>query len=74
VFICNTVELARQQAVAVKKYTNFKVGFYVGEQGVDDWTRDQWTGEIRDHQVSISYINGVQGGGNDVSLWEQFHL
>lgn len=68
VFICNTVELARQQAVAVKKYTNFKVGFYVGEQGVDDWTRDQWTGEIRDHQVLVGTAQVI------LDLFTQRHM
>ncbi|KAH8252503.1 hypothetical protein KR032_000286 [Drosophila birchii] len=52
-FMCNTVELARQQAVALKRHTNFKVGFYVGEQGVDDWPRGKWTDEIRDNQVLV---------------------
>lgn len=55
-FICNTVELARQQWTCVKRYTNFKAGFYVGEQGVDNWVRSKWTEEIRDNQVSFSYV------------------
>lgn len=55
-FICNTVELARQQAVYVKKFTNFKVGFYVGEQGTDNWNRSKWSDEIRDNQVSTQRI------------------
>lgn len=54
-FICNTVELARQQSLCVKTYTNFKVGFYVGEQGVDSWARPKWADEIRDNQVRFSY-------------------
>ncbi|XP_043646275.1 endoribonuclease Dicer [Drosophila teissieri] len=52
-FMCNTVELARQQTVAVQRLTNLTVGFYVGEQGVDDWTRGQWSDEIQDHQVLV---------------------
>ncbi|KAH8257984.1 hypothetical protein KR038_003610, partial [Drosophila bunnanda] len=52
-FMCNTVELARQQAVALKRHTSFKVGFYVGEQGVDDWPRGKWTDEVRDNQVLV---------------------
>ncbi|EDW00591.1 GH20958 [Drosophila grimshawi] len=52
-FLCNTVELARQQAVFVRRYTNFKVGFYVGEVGVDNWVRSKWTDEIRDNQVLV---------------------
>lgn len=53
--MCNTVELARQQAMAVRRCTNFKVGFYVGEQGVDDWTRGMWSDEIKKNQVSIGW-------------------
>ncbi|KAH8316364.1 hypothetical protein KR067_005872 [Drosophila pandora] len=53
VFMCNTVELARQQAVAIKRFTNLKVGFYVGEQGVDEWPRGKWETEIRDKQVMV---------------------
>ncbi|KAH8375450.1 hypothetical protein KR200_007377, partial [Drosophila serrata] len=52
-FMCNTVELARQQAVALKRHTNFKVGFYVGEQGVDDWPRGKWQEEIHHKQVLV---------------------
>ncbi|XP_033154392.1 endoribonuclease Dicer [Drosophila mauritiana] len=52
-FMCNTVELARQQAVAVRRNTNFKVGFYVGEQGVDDWTRGKWSDEIENNQILV---------------------
>nr|7W0A_A Chain A, Dicer-2, isoform A [Drosophila melanogaster]7W0A_E Chain E, Dicer-2, isoform A [Drosophila melanogaster]7W0B_A Chain A, Dicer-2, isoform A [Drosophila melanogaster]7W0C_A Chain A, Dicer-2, isoform A [Drosophila melanogaster]7W0D_A Chain A, Dicer-2, isoform A [Drosophila melanogaster]7W0D_F Chain F, Dicer-2, isoform A [Drosophila melanogaster]7W0E_A Chain A, Dicer-2, isoform A [Drosophila melanogaster]8HF0_A Chain A, Dicer-2, isoform A [Drosophila melanogaster]8HF0_D Chain D, Dic len=52
-FMCNTVELARQQAMAVRRCTNFKVGFYVGEQGVDDWTRGMWSDEIKKNQVLV---------------------
>ncbi|KAH8277764.1 hypothetical protein KR018_005614, partial [Drosophila ironensis] len=53
IFMCNTVELARQQAEAVRQSTNLKVGFYVGEQGVDDWSRSQWSSEIQEKQVFV---------------------
>ncbi|XP_041450181.1 endoribonuclease Dicer isoform X2 [Drosophila obscura] len=53
IFMCNTVELSRQQAVAVKKFTNLKVGFFVGEQGVDDWSRTKWSHEISESQVLV---------------------
>ncbi|XP_034479318.1 endoribonuclease Dicer [Drosophila innubila] len=52
-FVCNTVELARQQAVCVKNFTNFKVGFYVGEQGTDNWNRSKWSEEIENNQVLV---------------------
>ncbi|KAH8413794.1 hypothetical protein KR222_008371, partial [Zaprionus bogoriensis] len=52
-FICNTVELARQQTMCVKKYTNFKTGLYVGEQGTDNWTRSKWAEEISEKQVMV---------------------
>ncbi|KAL7738529.1 hypothetical protein ACLKA6_006834 [Drosophila palustris] len=52
-FVCNTVELARQQAVCVRSFTNFKVGFYVGEQGTDNWNRSKWSEEIENNQVLV---------------------
>ncbi|XP_034109801.1 endoribonuclease dcr-1 [Drosophila albomicans] len=52
-FICNTVELARQQAMSVRKFTNFKVGFYVGEQGTDNFSRAKWSEEIENNQVLV---------------------
>ncbi|KAH8298414.1 hypothetical protein KR044_002438, partial [Drosophila immigrans] len=52
-FICNTVELARQQALCVRKFTNFKVGFYVGEQGCDNYSRSKWSEEIANNQVMV---------------------
>ncbi|EDV54938.1 endoribonuclease Dicer [Drosophila erecta] len=67
-FMCNTVELARQQAVALKRYTNFKVGFYVGEQGVDEWTRGQWSDEIRNNQVLVGTAQVF------LDLFTQMHL
>ncbi|XP_033247154.1 endoribonuclease Dicer-like [Drosophila miranda] len=53
IFMCNTVELARQQAMAVRKFSNLKVGFFVGEQGVDDWSKIKWSHEISDSQVLV---------------------
>ncbi|XP_068147219.1 endoribonuclease Dcr-2 [Drosophila tropicalis] len=52
-FMCNTVELARQQAKAIKSHTNFKVGFYVGEQGVDEWSKSKWVVEVEENQVLV---------------------
>lgn len=49
--MCNTVELARQQFMEIKKTTNFKVGLYIGERDVDHWTSRQWDYEIENNQV-----------------------
>ncbi|XP_052839058.1 endoribonuclease Dicer isoform X1 [Drosophila gunungcola] len=68
VFMCNTVELARQQLVAVRKHTNLKAGLYVGEQGVDEWTRGQWTDEIRDNQVLVGTAQVI------LDLFTQRHM
>ncbi|XP_017049831.1 endoribonuclease Dicer [Drosophila ficusphila] len=67
-FMCNTVELARQQAVFAKRYTNLKVGFYVGEQGVDEWTRGQWSDEIQNNQVLVGTAQVI------LDLFTQRHL
>lgn len=56
IFMCNTVELARQQAEEIRKTTNLKVGLYIGERDVDNWQRKKWETEIEDHQVnSLEY-------------------
>ncbi|KAM7345951.1 endoribonuclease Dcr-2 [Cochliomyia hominivorax] len=52
-FICNTVELARQQYRHIKNTTNFKVGLYIGEREVDNWCRRQWDYEIENNQVLV---------------------
>ncbi|KAH8401310.1 hypothetical protein KR009_004470, partial [Drosophila setifemur] len=67
-FICNTVELARQQAIAVKRYSNLKVGFYVGEQGVDEWTRGKWSEEIEKNQVLVGTAQVI------LDLFTQKHI
>uniref|UniRef100_A0A1A9WSS4 ribonuclease III n=1 Tax=Glossina brevipalpis TaxID=37001 RepID=A0A1A9WSS4_9MUSC len=53
IYMCNTVELARQQCIAVRKYTNFKVGLYVGQREVDNWSNIKWSEEIAEHQVLV---------------------
>ncbi|XP_030375295.1 endoribonuclease Dicer isoform X2 [Scaptodrosophila lebanonensis] len=53
VFMCNTVELARQQAICIKKLTSLKVGFYVGERDVDYWEPKKWDEEIKENQVLV---------------------
>ncbi|XP_004529883.1 endoribonuclease dcr-1 [Ceratitis capitata] len=53
IFMCNTVELARQQAIELKKCTNLKIGFYVGERDVDSWSRHKWEEEIKENQVLV---------------------
>lgn len=51
--MCNTVELARQQARCIKNTTNLKVGLYIGDRDVDNWQRRKWEEEITENQVSI---------------------
>uniref|UniRef100_A0A1A9W8L5 ribonuclease III n=1 Tax=Glossina brevipalpis TaxID=37001 RepID=A0A1A9W8L5_9MUSC len=53
IYMCNTVELARQQCVEVRKCTNFKVGLYVGEREVDNWSNAKWSEEITENQVLV---------------------
>uniref|UniRef100_A0A1A9WDV9 ribonuclease III n=1 Tax=Glossina brevipalpis TaxID=37001 RepID=A0A1A9WDV9_9MUSC len=53
IYMCNTVELARQQCVEVRKCTNFKVGLYVGEREVDNWNNTKWSEEIIENQVLV---------------------
>uniref|UniRef100_A0A0A1WWH2 Endoribonuclease Dicer n=2 Tax=Zeugodacus cucurbitae TaxID=28588 RepID=A0A0A1WWH2_ZEUCU len=51
IFMCNTVELARQQAIELKRCTNLRIGFYVGERNVDEWSSRKWDEEIKTNQV-----------------------
>ncbi|XP_073812059.1 endoribonuclease Dcr-2 [Musca autumnalis] len=53
IFMCNTVELARQQAQEIKKTTNLKVGLYIGDRDVDNWARRKWETEIEENQVLV---------------------
>ncbi|XP_036333291.1 endoribonuclease Dicer [Rhagoletis pomonella] len=53
IFMCNTVELARQQAIELKRCTNLAIGFYVGERDVDSWSRKKWDEEIRVNQILV---------------------
>ncbi|XP_053966118.1 endoribonuclease dcr-1 [Anastrepha ludens] len=53
IFMCNTVELARQQATELKRCTNLQIGFYVGERDVDSWSRKKWDEEISVNQVLV---------------------
>ncbi|XP_067628454.1 endoribonuclease Dcr-2 isoform X2 [Eurosta solidaginis] len=53
IFMCNTVELARQQALELKRCTNLKIGFYVGERDVDNWSRKKWDEEIKSNQILV---------------------
>ncbi|XP_050325821.1 endoribonuclease dcr-1 isoform X1 [Bactrocera neohumeralis] len=53
VFMCNTVELARQQAIELKRCTNLNVGFYIGERDVDNWSPRKWNDEIKINQVLV---------------------
>lgn len=49
--MCNTVQLAAQQAAEIRNLTSFSVGYYVGDRDVDNWSREKWDVEINNHQV-----------------------
>lgn len=51
IFICNTVVLARQQCMEIRKATNLKVGIYTGDRNVDAWDKSKWRSEMRENQV-----------------------
>ncbi|XP_013098531.1 endoribonuclease Dcr-2 [Stomoxys calcitrans] len=53
IFMCNTVELARQQFKELQKSTNLKIGLYIGDRDVDNWERRKWQSEIRERQVLV---------------------
>ncbi|XP_065369214.1 endoribonuclease Dcr-2 [Calliphora vicina] len=53
IFMCNTVELARQQYKQLKKTTNLKIGLYIGDRDVDNWSPRQWETEIDNNQVLV---------------------
>ncbi|XP_061387833.1 endoribonuclease Dcr-2 [Musca vetustissima] len=53
IFMCNTVELARQQAEEIRKTTNLKTGIYIGDRDVDNWQRRKWETEIEENQVLV---------------------
>ncbi|XP_055855641.1 endoribonuclease Dicer [Episyrphus balteatus] len=53
VFLCNTVELARQNALEIANVTNFKVGLFIGDMNVDNWPQEKWESEIFSNQVFV---------------------
>jgi len=52
IFMCNTVELARQHFVELKKCLNLNIGLYVGDRDVDLYHRGKWEHELRNNQAS----------------------
>ncbi|KAK7412825.1 hypothetical protein VNO78_04480 [Psophocarpus tetragonolobus] len=53
VFLVPQVVLVSQQAEAVRKHTDLKVGLYWGEMGVDFWDAATWKQEIQKHEVFV---------------------
>lgn len=53
VFLCNTVELARQNAREIANVTNFKVALFIGDMNVDNWPQEKWETEIFSNQVFV---------------------
>lgn len=52
-FLVNTVALAEQQKVYIKRHTSLTVGHYTGDTGVDYWKEDKWREELDKHQVLV---------------------
>ncbi|KAK9924032.1 hypothetical protein M0R45_032421 [Rubus argutus] len=53
VFLVPKVVLVQQQADAIKMHTDFKVGMYWGEMGVDFWDADVWKQQIEKYEVLV---------------------
>ncbi|KAG4946137.1 hypothetical protein JHK87_042144 [Glycine soja] len=51
VFLVPQVVLVSQQAEAVKKHTDLKVGMFWGDMGVDFWDATTWKQEVEKHEV-----------------------
>ncbi|KAG5549524.1 hypothetical protein RHGRI_014751 [Rhododendron griersonianum] len=53
VFLVPTVVLVTQQAEAVEKHTDLKVGKYWGEMGVDYWDAATWKQQKEEYEVLV---------------------
>ncbi|KAL5140770.1 Endoribonuclease Dicer 2 [Glycine soja] len=53
VFLVPQVVLVSQQAEAVKRHTDLKVGMYWGDMGVDFWDAATWKQEMEKHEVLV---------------------
>ncbi|KAF4391118.1 hypothetical protein F8388_009540 [Cannabis sativa] len=53
VFLVPKVVLVSQQADALKKHTDLKVGTYWGDMGVDFWNADKWKEEVEKYEVLV---------------------
>ena len=47
------VQLVHQQSDYIRTHTDFIVGVYYGDLGVDFWDKDKWENEIEKHQVLV---------------------
>ncbi|CAF4989461.1 unnamed protein product [Rotaria sp. Silwood1] len=53
VFLVKTVQLVDQQSDYIRTHTNFRVGKYCGELGVDLWDKEKWEDEFEKNQVLV---------------------
>ncbi|CAF5114039.1 unnamed protein product, partial [Rotaria sp. Silwood1] len=53
VFLVKTVQLVDQQSDYIRTHTNFSVGKYCGELGVDLWDKEKWEDEFEKNQVLV---------------------
>ncbi|KAH9670561.1 Endoribonuclease Dicer [Citrus sinensis] len=53
VFLVPKVVLVPQQAEAIKKHTDLKVGMYWGDMGIDYWDAATWKKEMNKHEVLV---------------------
>ncbi|XP_028180116.1 endoribonuclease Dicer homolog 2-like isoform X1 [Glycine soja] len=53
VFLVPKVVLVSQQAEAVKKHTDLKVGLYWGDMGIDFWDAATWKQEVQKYEVFV---------------------
>ena len=53
VFLVNNVALLEQQAQVIRDCTGLSTGSYCGADGVDDWSKEKWVGEVQKQSVMV---------------------
>ena len=53
VFLVNNVALLEQQAQVIRDCTGLSTGSYCGADGVDDWNKEKWVGEMEKQSVMV---------------------
>ena len=49
----STVPLVKQQSEYIRNHTHLEVGQYIGDMGVDSWSRPKWLQEFDEHHVLV---------------------